>query len=1021
MRTSSRVPSQDRSLPNVLLIILAVLLALWPAGRVAGQTVMPSPNPLVVPYAQMGNSSYTYLTLVNPTNQQILITDIHVRGVQSQAGFLNTIAGVPPGNPPGTDPSTLPQGNTLAAGTVQFSDPEALMTGMNGQYFIADTGHNVILLYDSRTGLISRFAGMGTAGGTGDGGNALNALLNGPRALTRDHNINLYIADTGNYRVRMVQWAGGANPAGNISTLAGNGSPCTDPTDPCGDGNSAVAARLGTVLGVTHLTDDSLLISDMDACRVRRVNPTDGNIYLFAGDGKCEYSGDGGLAINAGLNHPEGIYGDQLGNVFIADTGNNVVRRIDAITGIIPTFAGNGSSSYGGDFQPANSVGLPGPRALYVDYLGNLFIACGDNTIRKVNVSTGVISTIAGTTSSGYNGDTIAALTQLTNPQGIATDFAGNLLIGDSGNNLLRRVDFNTLNTASEFTLLTDCTGSIDAYGSCPVEVAFAPALPNVRLANLSITQSGQSPILVPMIGLGLFTYARIAPSMALSVEALAGQSSNPLTVFFANSGNVPMQMTSVSLTGNSPGDFVETDNCAGSVNAYSHCTAQVTFNAPLGATSPSQANLEFVGDAMNGTQDVVLTGNSVVQQPTVLTWNPPAAIVYGTPLGSKQLNATANGPGIFTYNYAAGTVLSAGVQTLNVSFTPTDPLRFTSATASVSVQVNKAPLTVTPNNVTISQTAAIPSPLLGTITGIVNGDSLPVTYSTNATPGVVGVYNITATPNGNLALWNNYQAVFNVGKLTIGTPLPDLTVTSLSVPNPVTAGATVNVVDTTSNIGVASAGSTTTAYYLSTSSTTNNRWMYLGNRAVGALIMGASDTPQNGTPVAFPATITGTYWFFACANASGNVAESNTSNNCKSTGTAGITISTGVDLFISGLSYSPNPPTLGGQLQITDTIINQGTGTSGSSTTTYWLATFTTTGALLNAKWLYLGSRYVGPLSPTSPPTATTATTTVTLPTFLNGTYGVTACANAYKSALENNYNNNCTTTMAPMLFKLP
>lgn len=993
MRISRRVASQARSLLGVCCLV-TLFLALWPAGQILGQTVSPIVN---IPFAKMGSHSDGMVFLFNNTLQPITITDIHVQGVQSQAGFLTTVAGVPPGSF-GGDPSTLLPLVPAQATTIQFSDPEALMSGANGQYFVADTGHNLILLYDSRTGSIYRFAGTGTAGFAGDGAPAVSALLNAPRALSRDHSVNLYIADTGNFLVRKVPWLG-LSQSGNISTIAGNGSQCTDPTDACGDGSSALSARLGTVLGITHLSNGDLLISDMDACRIRKVSSTDNNIYLYSGDGKCEFSGDGGPAINAGLNRPQGIMSDQLGNIFIADTGNNRVRRIDAITGMITTFAGNGSARYGGDFQPAASVGLPAPRSLFTDYLGNLFIVCGDHAVRKVDVNTGIISTIAGTTSSGYNGDTLAALTQLAGPQGIAPDSAGNLLIADSGNNLLRSVAFDTLNTASEFSLTSTCPDPIAPASYCLAGITFTPATPAVRLAQLVITQFGfANPLIVPISSIGLFSYARIAPSMALTLEGTAGQNSSPQTVLFANSGNVPLNMTSVGLTGDSPGDFLETDDCtAGVIYSYSHCTAQVTFAAPLGATGPSLANLEFKSDALNGTQDVGLAGSSVVQQTTVLTWNTPASIVYGTPLGSKQLSATANGPGMFAYNFAAGTILPAGSQTLTVNFTPADPLQFTSASASVTLPVTLAPLTVTPNNVKIAVTDPIPANLTGTVMGIMNNDPITVAYTTNAVPGVVGTYNITAAPSGNLAPWSNYQATFNVGTLTVGNPLPDLVVTSLTVPGTVTAGATVNVGDTTANNGAAPAGSTSTGFYLSTNPTTNNKWMYLGNRTITSLALGGSSVSSPGPALIFPANVTGSYTFFACANVYNSVTESNSANNCMK---AAITINTGVNLQVTGLSYSLASP----NIQITDTTANVGTGSPSSSSTAFYLATFVN-GVLSNAKWMYLGNRSV-----TTYPS--TATTTWTLPGTLKGTFGVTACANSYKSTLENNYNDNCTTT---------
>jgi CARDB/MBG domain (YGX type) len=1013
---------------TLLMTLLFIMLVLWPAGQAIGQTITPSPNPLNAGNVRLGSTFPSTLILYNSTPQPIILTGIQVQGHQSQAGFLTTIGGVAPGGQPGTDPTTLTPGQTMPITNVQFSDLESVMTGSNGMYFLADTGHNVILLYDSRSGVVSRFAGTGSVGSSGDGGTALSATLNGPRALTRDHSVNLYIADTGSFRVRKVQWLGTSYPVGNISPFAGNGSPCTDPADGCGDGQLATSARLGTVLGITHLTNDDLLISDMDACRVRRVSSADQNIYPFAGDGKCESTGDGGLAINAGLNHPEGIYGDQLGNIFIADTGSNLVRKIDAITGIITTYAGNGSTFYDNDFLPATSVGVPAPRALYVDYLGNLFIACGDSTIRKVDVN-GIISTVAGVSPltpgafvSGYNGDTLAALTQLSTPQGVATDFAGNLLIGDSGNNLLRWVDFTTLNSAAEFTETDTCADPIPPLGSCSVSVSFAPVVPNVRLAQLVVTQAGQnSPLVISMSGIGLFTYARIAPyttsSTGLTVETPAGQKSASQTVLFANSGNVPLQMTSVGLTGTSPGDFDETDNCtAGMINAYAYCTVAVTFDAPLNPVGPSSAALEFVSDAQNGTQDVQFTGTSVVQQTTNITWTAPAAIVYGTALNAKQLNATASGPGTFTYTPAATSVLPAGTQVLTVVFTPADPLQYTPATASVPLLVNSAPLTVTVNNLSILTTGT-PS-FTSTFTGLVSPDSLTVTYSTNpalpsAPPYSPGVYTITATANG--GPWSNYTPTFKTGTLTIGASAGIDLAENINSVSAVFNGTGVQLAvnDSVVNIGSSIAGSTTTNYYIwpTSQGTTMRKWMLLGNRIVASLAPGPGNTAS--TTLSIAGTLSGSYYFMACANAYQTVTETNYANNCvpygpSVTAPTAINILPDLEVVPGSLSFTVVAP---GQIKVIDTTENLGPAPATAWTSTaYYLSTVDTTGKVLNAKWMYLGNRNVPMLAAqaTSTPTPATAPTLM-LPSYLHTNYAITACANAYATVAEVTTQNNC------------
>ena len=261
----------------------------------------------------------------------------------------------------------------------------------------------------------------------GDGGAATNAELTFPSGVAVDATGNLFIADSGNNRIRKV----GTN--GIINTVAGNGT-----SDYSGDGGAATNAGI-SASGVVVDATGNLFIADLDSNRIRKVG-TNGIINTVAGNGTNGYSGDGGAAINAKLNQPWGVAVDGTGNLFIADSGNNRIRKVD-INGIITTVAGNGTGDYFGDGGAATNAELYNPVGAAVDATGNLFIADdGNGRIRKVGIK-GIIATVAGSGSGDYLGDGGAATNAGIGASGVVVDATGNLFIADSENNRIRKVD----------------------------------------------------------------------------------------------------------------------------------------------------------------------------------------------------------------------------------------------------------------------------------------------------------------------------------------------------------------------------------------------------------------------------------------------------------------------------------------------------------------------------------------------------------------------------------------------------
>ncbi|MGF6352999.1 sugar lactone lactonase YvrE, partial [Paenibacillus sp. 4624] len=239
---------------------------------------------------------------------------------------------------------------------------------------------------------------------------------------------NVYIADYGNQRIRKV------DPTGEISTLAGNGI-----SGYSGDGVAATSTQLKNPYGVAVDGSGNVYIADYGNQRIRKVDPT-GEISTLAGNGISGYSGDGGAATLAQLNSPTGVAVDSSGNVYIADSGNNGIRKVDK-EGKISTFAGTGTAGYSGDGGAATSAKFFFPIGVTVDSSGNVYIAdYGNQRIRKVDPA-GKISTLAGTGTAGYTGDGVAATSaQLNYPRGVAVDSIENVYVADYSNYMVRKL-----------------------------------------------------------------------------------------------------------------------------------------------------------------------------------------------------------------------------------------------------------------------------------------------------------------------------------------------------------------------------------------------------------------------------------------------------------------------------------------------------------------------------------------------------------------------------------------------------
>jgi len=340
-----------------------------------------------------------------------------IRRVDSATGIITTVVGNGAGGFSG-------DGGPAIIATLNFPEGVALDSADN--LYIADTGNQRIRRVDSATGIITTVVGSGTAGFIGDGGSATAAQLSSPTGVSVDGADNLYIADSGNHRIRRVDGATGV-----IITVAGNGA-----LGFSGDGGVSTAARLTNPSGVALDGSGNLYIADWGNNRIRRVDGATFIITTIAGNGVQAFSGDGGVSTAAQLNNPAGVVLDSAGNLYIADWGNSRIRRVDGTTDIITTVAGPG-----GDGGPATAAWLDQPLGVSVDSSGNLYIA-ENISIRRVDGATGVITTVAGNGTWGFSGDGgPATAAQLNGPVGVSVDGVGNLYIGDWGGDRIRRVD----------------------------------------------------------------------------------------------------------------------------------------------------------------------------------------------------------------------------------------------------------------------------------------------------------------------------------------------------------------------------------------------------------------------------------------------------------------------------------------------------------------------------------------------------------------------------------------------------
>ena len=605
---------------------------------------------------------------------------------------------------------------TVSATTVPLILPSAIVFDAQGNLYLAETASHVIRKVDP-TGIITTIAGTGTQGFSGDNGPATAAQLDSPQGLALDPSNNLYIADTHNHCIRKI-----TATTGIITTIAGTGST----PGFSGDASLATSAHLDLPTALAIDPTRNLYITDTQNHRVRKITVTTGIITTITGTGIQGFSGDNGPATAATIDSPTGLAVDAPGNLYLADTHNHRIRRIDAATGTITTIAGT-TPGFSGDNASASTASLALPHGLTIDATGNIYIAdTANHRIRRIDVATGIITTIAGQGTQTFAGDNgPAAIASLDTPRTATATSTGLITLADTGNKRIRQISADkTIHTIAGLgvttpgaltltapaviaygtgrlsaTLATSspATGSItffDTYDSAPTTIGTTPLTANsatldtgtlpAGVHTISATYAGdqthasaQSPSvsltitrqqLAASVSPSTLLYGQPIPALTATLTGLLPQDTGNLTAAFTTTA------TNLSPTGTYPITAILAGTAAGNYNLASTPTLTISPAPTLTSLTASSTTISpgspetltvHVASTTSGSPTGtvrLLDGATTLLTTTISAAGDAAFTTSALSTGSHTLTTSYAGDGNFAPSTSTPAIIGVGI-----------------------------------------------------------------------------------------------------------------------------------------------------------------------------------------------------------------------------------------------------------------------------------------------------------------------------------------------------------------------
>ena len=591
-------------------------------------------------------------------------------------------------------------------------------------------------------------AGNGINGNSGDGGPATLASFSCPDDIALDSKGNLYIADACNLLIRKVDMATGV-----ISTVAGDGTLNPGYT---GDGGPATLASFNYPSGLAFDSQDNLYISDYYNEVVRKVDATTGIITTVVGSvtvsggvsiGLSGFSGDGGPATLATLNNPLRLKFDSAGDLLIADSENGAIRKVNMATGIITTIAGTGVMGYSGDGGPATLAQMAEPQGMDFDLAGNLYVTDSDNhVVRKINISTGIITTFAGTGGIGYTGDGGAATlaTMSEEPDGILVGCGDNVYVTDDYNNVIRMVSGSTGN-------ISTFAGAVTVSGGVSIGIS-------------GYSGDGGPPFGAEMSHPEALIYDKNGNIYEVEYNNAVVRKINTACVFTPT----PTSTNTATATNTATKTMTPTPTNTPTVtptptetwtNTFTNTPTNTNSNTPTNTPTPTFTNSPTptpTGTPTNSFTDTNTPTNTETNTPTTTPTNSFTSTNTGTPTNS------------FTFTHTAtdtDTTTSTNTPTKTDTFTPTNtptntPTSTWTPTPTWGVALGKS----------VSKSKAQSGDTLAyTLAVTVMGNQAPGLLVTDPLPSDVSFVGIGTVTSGTAA----YNAATSILTWTLASPLP--------------------------------------------------------------------------------------------------------------------------------------------------------------------------------------------------------------------------------------------------------